>query len=119
MRSWFSTPLSKGVHQDGLSPVTERRWNFNLPPIFKSLRVGDHVRMQLLYCPHGSNHSRKLRVAAAMKCCEAMREPSDSSPTAPVLSNPLELVISDANLVKPKARARPGQPKLQPLKEPK
>ena len=52
-----------------------------------------------------------------MKCCEAMREPSDSSPTAPVLSNPLELVISDANLVKPKARVRPGQAKLQPLKE--
>ena len=99
--------------------VTERRWSFNLPPIFKSLRVGDHVRMQLLFCPQGSELFSEAASGGGDEMLRSLQEQSGTSPPVPVLSNPLELVISDANLVKPKARVRPGQPKLQPLKEPK
>ena len=103
---------AKKIEEGGT--VTEQRWRFHLPAIFKTLRVGDQVRMQLLYCPQGF----KLISEAAGGGYEMERvllEQSGSSPTVPVLSNPLELVVTDATAGKAKARVRPGQPKLQPL----
>lgn len=95
--------------------VTERRWRFVLPPIFKTLRVGDQIRMQVLYCPRGHMW---FSDAADGSGAEAFlwSALSPYTPNVPVLSNPLELVVSDATVGKAKASVRPGQPKLQPLK---
>ena len=95
--------------------VTERRWRFLLPPIFKTLRVGDHIRMQVLYCPQGFELLSEAEGGGGQEMLREIQVESDTSPTVPVLSNPLELVVTDATAGKAKAKVRPGQPKLQPL----
>lgn len=94
--------------------VTERRWRFLLPPIFKTLRVGDHIRMQVLHCPQGYDWLSEAAGGGGDALLRA-KAPDEEKLNVPVMSNPLELVVTDATSGKAKAKVRPGQPKLQPL----
>jgi len=87
--------------------LTEKRLRFTLPRLFESLRNGDHIRLQVLYCSHGYD---LLAEAASGLSDERKASLLTDRFMGPWLSNPLEFLVTDADPQSPQVKVRPGSP---------
>lgn len=87
--------------------LTEKRLRFTLPRLFESLRNGDRIRLQVLYCSHGY---ALLAEAASGLSDERKLSVLTGRFLGPWLSNPLEFLVTDADPQSPQVKVRPGSP---------
>jgi len=97
--------------------LTERRYRFVLPHIFSSLRVGDRLELQVLYCPQEYDRLFETVFGEERLHGRAMLMDELSQSHVPLLSNRLEFTVTDANPDEPKVKPRPGHLPLPAIDE--